>query len=90
MGCQDKQEEEEEEEMALSMRRIVLLVTVALVMAAMLVASAIPALAKANRDNFKESHPEGTTTANFVYNPSDRVNVQTRFRPAERQGGGGG
>ena len=72
------------------MRRILLVLTIMAVMAAMLVASAMPAFAQAERFEQDISLPEGDLAAESVTTPSDRINGHTHYRPAEPQGGGGG
>jgi hypothetical protein len=73
------------------MRRIMLVLTAALVMAAMMVAMAIPAFAQATRTSFEGTFKGEPCAGDVVFTPSGNINVKCQIKsPGGNEGGSGG
>ena len=73
------------------LRRIMLVLTVALVMAAMMVAVAAPAFAQANHLSGHAEIEGDECQGKGVITPSENVNVQCKIKPVgDNRGGAGG
>ena len=72
------------------MRRIILVVTVALVMAAMMGVMAAPGFAQAIHESGPGSVGGQTCEGKLVHTPSDNTNVQCKVKPEGGNKGGSG